>query len=57
MIESLLVWIIIFLAAFFIARKFYRQFKNSNAPDSTLSCNSGCCGCSETACHENKSQK
>ncbi|MBU1565034.1 MAG: FeoB-associated Cys-rich membrane protein [Proteobacteria bacterium] len=45
MIETILIWIVISVSAFFTGRKFYRQWRTAFDKKSQVSCGQGCCSC------------
>ena len=42
MIESIIVWTIIAVCAFFIGRKFWRQWRAATSQKGVISCGCGC---------------
>ncbi len=50
MIESIVVWTIIAISAFFIARKFWRQWKAAASKKGAISCSCGCTCDGDSTC-------
>lgn len=50
MIETIIIWLIIALCAFFTGRRFYRQWRVATSKDDNISCGQGCTCCSDTSC-------
>jgi len=57
MIEKFIIWVIIALSAFFLARRFYRQWRAAFNKNLELSCGQGCCGCAATEQCPTKNEK
>jgi len=55
MIETVIIYAIIAVCAFFTGRRFYRQWKAATSKDSNISCGSGCTCCTDSTCDSRKS--
>ena len=45
MLENIILWLILAGCAFFVGRKFYRQWRAALDPKGNISCDCGCSGC------------
>ncbi|TKB27980.1 FeoB-associated Cys-rich membrane protein [Desulfopila sp. IMCC35006] len=54
MLETIIIWTIIAICAFFTGRRFYRQWKIATSKDSNISCGQSCTCCSDSSCSSRK---
>ncbi|MGB3211543.1 MAG: FeoB-associated Cys-rich membrane protein [Desulforhopalus sp.] len=54
MIETIIIWVIIVLCAFFTGRRFYRQWKAATSKDADISCCNSCTCCNDSSCSDRK---
>lgn len=52
MTQNIITFLILILCAFFIGRRYYRQWRAAVNPKQDLSCSSGCEGCNVGTCEE-----
>ena len=52
MVENIILWAIIALCAFFIGRKFFRQWRAALDPKADIPCSCGCSGCNSIKCKD-----
>lgn len=52
MIDKIIVAIVIIIAALYVGSKFYRHWKSLSNPERSMTCDSGCCGCSDSDCND-----
>lgn len=56
MVESIIIWAIIAICAFFTGRRFYRQWKVATSKDANISCGDSCTCCVDSSCSSRKSE-
>lgn len=54
--ETIIIWSIIAVSAFFTGRKFYRQWRAAIDKRGQVSCGQGCCSCSTVSSCTTKDQ-
>lgn len=52
--ETLFIWTIIAVCAFYVGRKFFRQWRRALDPHAGVSCDCSCSGCGTTSCDSKK---
>lgn len=57
MFETIIIWVIIAICAFFTGRRFYRQWQVATSKDGNISCGDSCTCCAESNCTTRKSEE
>ncbi len=55
--ENIIIWSAIVIAAFYMGRRLFRQWRAAVTPGKNISCNSGCSCCSSSGCDDKKQFK
>ncbi len=56
MVETIIIWAIIAICAFFTGRRFYRQWRAATSKDVNISCGDSCTCCADSSCTSRQSK-